>query len=247
VGLFGRILGLDVDVDVEPVVRRQTLTFKGPLEMRDGHPVLSDEMRQQLESAGLDPAQVEAQLAATPGAGGSSESVSTSVSGSASIRDQSGHAIRLHGGLEIRRGHPVMNDELRAELERRGIDPALVETQLDRAGTGQSQWQASYTPSGELRSCSFSENGVTGSFEIRSGLPVLTAESRAELEGKGEDAGALEAAFQARVEVNEFGKIVARTQPAPTAEQSGAEPAQPFFRKPSEEDLLRPPGSQQDG
>lgn len=224
--------------DGEPVVRRQTFTFKGPLEMRDGHPVLSDEMRQQLERAGLDPAKVEAQLAATHGVGGSSQSISTSVSASASIRDQSGHTIGLHGGLEMRHGHPVMNDELRTELERRGIDPATVEAQLDKAGAEQSQWQASYTPSGQLSSCTFSENGVTGSFEIRAGRPVLSADSRAELEKTGVDVAAFEAAFQARVEVNEFGKIVARTRPAPAPEQSGAKPAQLFFRKPSEEDLL---------
>jgi hypothetical protein len=162
-------------------------------------------MRKQLERAGLDPAQVEAQLAATPGVGGSSQSISTRVSASASIRDRSGHTIGLHGGLEMQHGHPVMDDELRAELERHGVDPAMVEAQLDGAAPGQSQWQASYSTSGELRSCSFSENGATGSFEIRAGRPVLTADSRAGLEKSGVDAAAFEAAFQERVEVNELG------------------------------------------
>jgi len=39
--------------------------------------------------------------------------------------------------------------------------------------------------------------------------------------------------------VNEYEQIVARTAPAAAAKTGVTEPAKPFYRKPSEEDLLR--------
>ncbi len=230
-GFFRRILG----EGGEPVVRRQTIKVSGPLEVRDGHPVLSEEMKAELERSGVDPAMVEAQLGSSPTEQGRSSSFSTKFTGNISPQGPSGRKM-LEGHLEMRDGHPVLSDEIRVELKRRGIDPATVESQLANA-PGES-FQVSYATSGEMRSCSFSENGVTGHFEISGGRPVLTADSRAELERQGVDTAAFEARFQVLATVNEQGEVALRALSAPLREQAGAEPDQPLYRKPSTDDLL---------
>jgi len=137
--------------------------------------------------------------------------------------------IRLNGPLELRDGRPVLGEEMRADLQRRGIDPAQIEAALGNA------------PGGTKRLFSVNENGVKGTFEIKNGRPVLTDASRAELEQQGVDAGEFEARFQSRVSLNEKGELVPLAPPPGTAGSSQPEtqPAKPFYRKPSEEDLLR--------
>lgn len=131
-GFFRRILG----EGGEPVVRRQTIKVSGPLEVRDGHPVLSEEMKAELERSGVDPAMVEAQLGSSSTEQGRSSSFSTKFTGNISPQDPSGRKM-LEGHLEMRDGHPVLSDEIRVELKRRGIDPATVESQLANAPGGE--------------------------------------------------------------------------------------------------------------
>lgn len=137
--------------------------------------------------------------------------------------------IKLKGPLELRDGHPVLGEDMRADLERRGIDPAEVEAALGNA------------PGGTKRLFSVSENGVKGTFEIKDGRPVLTEASRAEIERRGVDADQFESKFQSRVSVSEKGELVPLAPQPGTAgsSQPGTQPAKPFYRKPSEEDLLR--------
>lgn len=230
-GFLRRILG----EGGEPVVRRQTIKVSGPLELRDGHPVLNEQMKAELERSGVDPAVVEAQLYSAPTTEGSRSSLSTSFTGNVSLQCPSGRQM-LAGHLEMRDGHPVLSDEIRAELERRGIDLTTVESQL--ANAPKESFQASYGASGEMCSCSFSENGVTGEFEVSGGRPILTADSRAEIERQGADPAAFEARFQALATVNEHGEVVLRAIPDSGTEHPGVEPDRPLFRKPSTEDLL---------
>lgn len=233
-GFLRRILG----ESGEPVVRRQTIKLEGPLELKDGHPVLSEEMKAELERSGVDPATVEAQLDSSSTTQESRFSLGTSVTGSISLQGPSGRT--LGGQLEMRAGRPVLSDEIRAELERRGIDPSTVESQLASQLTSapKESYQVSYGPSGDIRSCSFSEKGVTGNFEISGGRPVLTADSRAELERQGVDPVAFEARFQALATVSEQGEVVFRALTDLDIERTGVEPGQPLYRKPSADDLL---------
>jgi hypothetical protein len=141
--------------------------------------------------------------------------------------------ITFKGPLELRDGHPVLDEAMRADLQRRGVDPAQVEAALGNA------------PGGTKRLFSLNENGVKGTFEIKDGRLVLTDASRAELEQEGVNADQLESRFQSRVSVNEKGEPVPLASPPVAAggPQPESEPARPFYRKPSEDDLLNRRGS----
>jgi 3-oxoacyl-(acyl-carrier-protein) synthase len=98
-GFFGRIFGESGG----SVSSKQTIKVEGPLELHDGRPALSAEMRAQLERSGVDPADVEAALAGGTG----TRTVKTSFTGSISVTGPSGKTVE--GSLEMKGGHPALS------------------------------------------------------------------------------------------------------------------------------------------
>jgi hypothetical protein len=156
--------------------------------------------------------------------------------------------ISVKGPVEMHAGHPVLTEEMREKLQRQGIDPAEIQAQLESGG-------AKVVSHSYL---TLSENGVTGSFEIKGGRPVLTDASRAELERQGVDTAAFEARAGERFSIEGDGDLVIHhPEVSPGAPKPGAgaeswttrwgtgelpteakdEPEPPLYRKAKREDF----------
>jgi hypothetical protein len=67
--------------------------------------------------------------------------------GNISVTDPSGQT--MEGSLEMRGGQPALSAEVRAELERQGLDPALIESKLAEAKSATGEASSDAEPSGQ--------------------------------------------------------------------------------------------------